>query len=348
MSSARVIDIVVPVHNDWDSFVELLPALNRVVAPWEEEVRVLAVDDGSTHPHPDLADELSELRYLREVRICRLASNLGHQRAIAVGLMEACRDGEADAVVVMDSDGEDRPQDLTALRTAFVEDGHRVVVAQRTRRSEPWWFRAAYRVYRLLFLILTGRRIDFGNFILVPRRFLESLAHSPGIWNHVASTVVRLRLPLARVASSRGERYAGRSRMDPIGLVTHGLSAMSVFSDAVFVRVLLFSFCLSAATALGIVGVVAIRLFTDLAIPGWATNAAGLLFIIFLQALILSAAAAVLLLNTRSQDSIIPALDAERYVWNRAVIRPREGLERAEAGADADGVSESPPGWPSP
>lgn len=343
MSSGRVIDIVIPVHNDWNSLQELLPAVDGVVADWDEEVRVLVVDDGSIHGPPDLAPAVAGLENLREVRVCRLASNLGHQRAIAVGLMEASRDGTADAVVVMDCDGEDRPEDLSALRRAHLEDRERVVVAQRTRRSEPWWFRVGYRFYRWGFGLLTGQRIDFGNFLLVPRRFLGSLAHSPGIWNHVASTVVRLRLPLTKVASARGERYAGRSSMNPIGLVTHGLSAMSVFSDAILVRILLFSFFLSLVTAGGIVAVVAVRLFTDLAIPGWATNAAGLLFIILLQGLILSAAAAVLLLNTRSRESIVPALDAGRYVWGRTVLRPGDGAHLGGESSHAPVAARSVP-----
>ena len=336
-----MIDIVIPMHNDWDALLELLPELDEAAGAWEESVRVIVVDDGSLHHQPELVQEMGGLHHIREVRFCRLASNLGHQRAIAVGLVEAFRDGGAHAVAVMDCDGEDRPEDLDALLRALRADGERVVVAQRTRRSEPAWFRGAYHLYRLLFRMLTGRRIDFGNFLLIPRRFLESLVHAPGIWNHVASAVIRLRLPLTRVATVRGERSQGRSSMDPTGLVTHGLSAVSVFSDAVFVRVLLFSFALSAATAGGIGAVVGIRLFTDLAIPGWATNAAGLLFIIFLQAVILSAAAAVLLLNARSTEAMVPALDAERYVWERSVFGMEGGVGEASDGSPGEPVAPS-------
>jgi polyisoprenyl-phosphate glycosyltransferase len=320
VSSAGKIAIVVPVYNDWASFVELVSALDAVVADWGQGVHLVAVDDGSIDRDDRLGEAFAGLSNLAEVTLCRLVSNLGHQRAIAVGLSELCRDEEVDAVIVMDSDGEDRPEDLPALKDAFLADPDRIVVAQRARRSEGWWFRVLYRLYRLTFLLLTGRRIDFGNFLLIPRRFIEPLTHSGLIWNHLASAVVRLRLPVRRVPTARGRRYAGTTKMNPVSLVIHGLSAMSVFSDTVFVRVLLVSLLLSLMTAAAIVAVVLIRLLTDLAIPGWASNAVGILFVIFLQAWILSAGAAVLLLTARSQRSVIPALDADRHVRDRSVL----------------------------
>ncbi|TVP45614.1 MAG: glycosyltransferase [Gemmatimonadales bacterium] len=323
VNSVRRIDIVMPVYNDWDSFCQLAHGLDTAVSDWGHSVRILAVDDGSLDEGNGLVTDLRDLEHIEEIRVHRLVSNLGHQRAIAVGLSEVCRENSSDAVIVMDSDGEDRPEDVRALRDAFMQDPHRIVVAQRARRSEGPLFRLFYRIYRLAFVVLTGRNIDFGNFMLIPGKFIEPVTHSGWIWNHLASGIVRMRFPIRAVPTERGTRYAGESKMNPVSLIVHGFSAMSVFSDTVFVRVLLVSLVLSVGTAVGILMVVLIRLLTEMAIPGWATNAVGLLFVIFLQALLLSAGAAVLLLATRSQQTVVPALDSERHVRSRTTVFSR-------------------------
>jgi hypothetical protein len=64
--------------------------------------------------------------------------------------------------------------------------------------------------------------------------------------------------------------------MNFVSLIVHGLGAMSVFSDIVFTRILFASLISLVAVAPGLCSIVGIRLFTDLAVPGWATNIFGI------------------------------------------------------------------------
>ncbi len=82
--------IVTPVYNDWESLHELARRLDAMAGRERDAAfDVIAVDDGSTAPLPDafLAD--AGLAHLGRVDVLRLACNLGHQRAIALGLAEA-------------------------------------------------------------------------------------------------------------------------------------------------------------------------------------------------------------------------------------------------------------------
>jgi hypothetical protein len=65
------------------------------------------------------------------------------------------------------------------------------------------------------------------------------------------------------------------------------------------------------------IGVVAIRLFTDLAIPGWATFSLGLLAILMAQLLMFSGIALFIFLNSREQTSVMPKTMAPTYVVRR-------------------------------
>jgi hypothetical protein len=255
------------------------------------------------------------------IEIIRLALNLGHQRAIAVGLCAIAVSTDFDSVVVMASDGEDRPIDIAALLAASRQHPDCIVLTGRARRSEPLMFRIWYRLYRLLFHLLTGQTISFGNFSLLPMQAVRRLVHMPELWNNLAASIMRSRLPYVTVPTARGVRFAGRSHMSLVSLIVHGLSALSVQTDMIFVRVLLAAMFVAAAAGLGIVAVTIVRFGTDLAIPGWATMAVGILLIILLQTLVVVIAASLTMLAGRSNRTIVPIVDSRPFVAGRERYR---------------------------
>jgi hypothetical protein len=129
---------------------------------------------------------------------------------------------------------------------------------------------------------LTGISVRVGNFSILPRSYLGTLVVLAELWNHYAAAVFRSQLRFTMIPIPRGRRIAGTSRMNFVSLVTHGLSAVSVFADVVGVRLLIGSLAGSMIAAIGIVIVVVIRLFTNQAIPGWA-HTIGTLIIILIQ-----------------------------------------------------------------
>jgi polyisoprenyl-phosphate glycosyltransferase len=314
--------IVIPVYNDWEAVSALLPMIDRAFADAAAEVRVFVVDDGSTQTAAIDPRATASLTTIAAVEVLHLICNVGHQRAIAVGLADIARAGVCDYAIVMDSDGEDRPEDAAALLAAALAkpEFSGAFVARRARRSEGFTFKAYYQLYKLLFRLLSGQTIDFGNFSLLPASALNRLVHSPDLWNHFPASVVKSKIPVQRIPTDRGTRLAGRSSMNVVGLVALGLSAMSVYSDVVFVRILIASLGLSLLAALGLIGVVFVKLFSALAIPGWATTAGGILAIILVQALTFSTIAAFLNLSGRSNALTIPARDAAGYVERREYV----------------------------
>ncbi len=316
--------IIVPVFNDWESFQKLCLGIDRCAFPPNAEIVVFAIDDGSSEPPGDLPELARDLAQIDGIEILHLTCNLGHQRAIAAGLSDVfSRDGGFNFVIVMDGDGEDRPADIERLIDAAKGHESAIVVAQRAERSEGRAFRALYSLYKAAFMSLTGRSIDFGNFCLIPSGLLGRIIHMSESWNHLAGAIVKSRVPLRRVETRRGHRYAGVSKMNLVALVLHGLGAISVFSETVFVRVMITSIGLSALAAAVAAIVISVKFLTDWAVPGWASVALGLTLVILFQALSFSAGVAFLLLNGRAHVSIIPALDAGKFIQRRTRIYPK-------------------------
>jgi polyisoprenyl-phosphate glycosyltransferase len=319
----RTIAIVTPVLDDWVSFAVLVAEISNLFTGSEFAFRVYAVDDGSSVAFDADAVVLPEASCILSIEVISLAANLGHQRAIAVGLCAIAESTDIDAVLVMDSDGQDRPVDITLLlATGFRHPPH-IVLAKRARRSESYTFRLWYGVYRLLFYMLTGQPINFGNYCVMPLAAVRRLAHMPELWNNLAASIMRSRLAYTTVPTVRGDRFAGRSRMNLVSLILHGLSAISVHTDTIFVRILLAAVFVAATASFGIAGVACIRIATDLAIPGWATVAAGDLLIILLQTLVIVVAVTLTFLAGRSHRPFVPIVDCPPFVAHRERCRLR-------------------------
>lgn len=307
------ITVVSPVYNDWVSLGQLIQEVDVAEGLSDVRINMIIVDDGSTDKS-GAALLPRRLCRIEAVEVIELATNLGHQRAIAVGLVHCEKHHQTDAVIVMDADGEDRPEEIRNLIKAWNADPDAVICAQRARRSEGSVFRVYYQVYKLAFRLLTGATIDFGNFCLIPRKLLQYVTHNGNTWNNLAAGLVRSRLPAKRIATVRGVRYAGQSRMNLISLILHGLSAIAVYCDVALARLLLLMIGVSVISLFCVLVVVLLRLFTDLAMPGWASDVIGSLLIIVLQSVIFSSISVFLLLNNRSAGTIIPSAEAERYI----------------------------------
>jgi hypothetical protein len=274
----------------------------------------LLVDDGSLQD-ADGFDDSDSFHAIRRIDVLRLRRNLGHQRAIAVGLayVEDCLG--ASAVVVMDADGEDDPADVPRLLARMREEGHqKVVFAERSRRSETFTFRIFYVLYKVLHYVLTGKGVRVGNFSAIPRRRLSSLVVVAEMWNHYAAAVFRSRQPHCMIPTRRGKRLCGRSSMNFVSLVTHGLSAIAVYSDVVGVRLLVVSILMAVFTLGGIVAAVIVRLATDWAVPGWASYTVGILLILLVQAIMAAFVFSFAILGSRHGSTFLPRRDYSFFI----------------------------------
>ena len=301
--------ILMPVYNDWEALARLLPLLDGELRSSGFHGAVLLVDDGSNSTVPT---SLSAVTYtcIQSIDILPLRRNLGHQRAIAVGLSYIEAHRPCSFVVIMDCDGEDDPHDVPRLVRACITTNNRnIVFAARSKRSEGSVFTVCYHLYRLVHFLLTGVQVRVGNFSVVPISSLRRLVAVSELWNHYAAAVHKAKLPMQLIQSERGTRLAGPSRMDLVALVVHGLSAMAVFGDRIGVRLMILVSTGIVVTTGALLSVVGIRLFTTLAIPGWATYATGLLFVMLIQMLLVLLIFVFVILASRERANMIPSRD---------------------------------------
>jgi polyisoprenyl-phosphate glycosyltransferase len=304
------IKIIIPLYNDWDALDLLLKEIKKSVSvELFSKFSFVIVDDCSSI-------SCNIQRFVGyDLSIIRLWRNVSHQKAIALGISYLTQTSDFEKVIVMDSDGEDRPSDLQHLYEASLQEPDKIIFAKRAKRSEGLVFRIGYLIYKALFGLLTGKVIEFGNFSILPFRQAQKLAYVSEIWNHFPGGIIRSKLPYSSIPIERGTRLAGKSKMNFVSLVLHGLSAVSVHLDTVAVRILIGSLLMTAVAGVGAVIVMIIKVLSpENASPGWATTLVTASIIIILQALLSSLFLIFTVLNYRTQKHFIPAKEYADFI----------------------------------
>lgn len=273
--------VVMPVYEDRESARRLVRELRRICGA---SLYIVAAEDGSVRD-PLRARDLEEAGV--SGMILNLVRNMGHQRAIAVGLAYVAAHIDAQRVVVMDSDGEDTPDAVPELLQRLEQGDCDAVVARRRKRSESLKFGVFYVFYKLVFKLLTGREIGFGNFTALSPKAVRRLAAMQELWVHYAASLMVSRLRIDAVPTDRGRRYAGQPHMNFVSLSLHGMRSIMVFAEDVLVRVGIFSTMVASASVV-LLMVAALLKLMDMATPGWFSPAIGILFLIFMQAGVLT------------------------------------------------------------
>jgi hypothetical protein len=269
--------VVAPVYEDIEASSQLFKEL---FSEFGNDVFMVAVDDGSLK-QPLEIETISKAQI--DGVIIKLRRNVGHQRAIAIGLgyvSEHMHNNQR--VVVMDSDGEDLPNTISYLLVNLESPEVDVVVAKRKSRVETFRFKAFYAVYKSFFSLMTGRQISFGNFMALKSTAIKRLVTMQELSTHVAAAVIASKLRTTVLSLDRGPRYAGQSKMNFVGLALHGFKALMVFAEDVLVRVGIA--CAAIATFAIICAAAAIILkLMGFSTPGWFSIALGILVLLFLQ-----------------------------------------------------------------
>ena len=229
--------ILIPLYNDWKSASKLLDEIDLQVNNWQSEVSVIIVNDASTEPKTGLNKSFKKIKSLK---VLNMKENKVHQRCIAAGLKYIYKNEDFHRVIIMDADGEDRPEELNDFYKKVQENPNKTITGNRFKRSEGIVFRTLYEVHKILTFVFTGKLIKFGNFSCLPKLHVEQLIQKSYLWNTYSSSVVKTIKDRTFIPSVRGIRYVLPSKMNFTALIFHSLTIISVFRRLVVIRSIIF------------------------------------------------------------------------------------------------------------
>ena len=233
----KKIKILIPIYNDWESLIKLLDEINKVISDIKNaEFDCMIVNDASTIKPP----EIKVPKNIKKIEIFNMKQNKGHARCNAFAIRYLSKKNDFDHLIVMDGDGEDRPEEIKYLVNQALEDQNISVVAKRVKRSEGFLFQILYEIHKLITLVFTGKQINFGNYSCLTKKDVVTLSQQESLWSSFSGTLKKSISRLNTINSTRGLRYFGPSKMSLLNLGIHSFSIIAVFKSQVFLRGLIF------------------------------------------------------------------------------------------------------------
>ena len=274
MKTISFLSIVIPVYNDEEVLQELYKRLKPVVVDLTDKYEIILIDDGSKD------HSWNEIRKLRSIDnnvvAVKLARNFGQQNSIAAGLAQA----KGDIIVLMDSDLQDRPEDIPLLINALFEHNVPMSIAQWQHRDDSFLKQTVSKLnYKISDKISD---IHTQPYLGVFRAMKKSVVAELNNFQEKTSTTLSLLYYIGSnyvcVPLVRDARFAGKSGYNIRKMLA--LSFSRIFSFSMFpIRLATFT-GVSVSIISFVFGVIfIIRRIMGLVAPGWTSIVVLILFL---------------------------------------------------------------------
>jgi glycosyltransferase involved in cell wall biosynthesis len=264
---------VVPCYNEEEALPLAVPRLAQLMGDLIARGKIAGdsniwlVDDGSK----DATWKLIEA-FTRESDLfvgVKLSRNRGHQNALLSGLMSA----DGDAVISIDADLQDDLSVIEKMVDAHAE-GYEIVYGVRKARDTDTWFKrwSALRYYGLLRSLGVDIIPNHADFRLMGRRSLSALGQYTEVNLFLRGIIPQLGFRATSVFYDRRDRVAGESKY-PLGkMIKLALDGITSFSPVPLRLIAGLGGIICLFSLAMAVWAIVIRLFTERALPGWAST----------------------------------------------------------------------------
>lgn len=267
------IEVILPIFNELNNIPILVERLDRVKTEMSHEASMsyLFINDGSQDGSTELLNQLHGAR--SDIRVIHLLHNFGHGPALACGVQYF----RGDMAIFMDSDLQDPPEAIPEMYRAW-KQGAKTVVAERKSREEKnkTLFNTFYFLLHKIAPSLPP--INFGTHCLLDSTVIQRLKGLKEKNRYFPGLVGFASPKIESVSIHRNDRNHGKSRVGLKGLINLAITAFLSFSSTPVRIVSVMGLMASVVAIVSGSVIVGIKLFTSLAIPGWASTMSTLAF----------------------------------------------------------------------
>lgn len=275
MKYKQSISVVVPIYNDSEVIHELIKRLSPVLESVTADYEIILIDDGSRD------DSWLQMLAVRQanasIKAVRLSRNFGQQSAIAAGLSLTSKE----LIVLMDSDLQDRPEDIPVLIDALLADEKATMaIAQWEERKDSRFKLAVSRLFQRVSNSITEIHTmpRLGIFRVMKKSVVEELRNFPEKTATTVSLLYYIGSRYVAVPLKRDARFAGKSGYNLSKMLA--LTFARIFSFSMFpIRIVTYLGALlcvgSMVTALALI----IYKLVGNVVAGWTSMMVLMLFL---------------------------------------------------------------------
>jgi len=198
--------VVVPVYKAEACLHELYRRLRESLESISPDFEIVLVEDCGGDRSWEIIRDLAKADH--RVKGMQFSRNFGQHYGITAGI-DHC---DADWLVVMDCDLQDRPEEIPRLYAKAME-GFDVVLARRGRRKDPLSKRLTSWLYYKIFNYFAGTNYDgqVGNFRIVSRKVVENFQKFRENLRFFGGIVDWMGFPSASIDVAHDGRFEGKS-----------------------------------------------------------------------------------------------------------------------------------------
>lgn len=267
------LSIVIPVYCEQDVLPMLIKRTLAALESLDRSFEIVFVDDGSHDRSAAIIREAIDKH--PEIRLVKLSRNYGLQHAVSAGLAHA----KGEIVGLMDGDLQDPPE-LFAQMLEKLEEGHDVIYMLKRSRRESFIRKLGFSAFYWLFAKLSKTTIPHtaGLFSLMRRRVVDAIVALPERNKFIPGLRAWVGYRQVGIEFDREGRAAGQPAQSLGRLVRLAFDAIYSFTDIPLKLALLLGLSTAILSILGVFIVAGLRIFTSLAIPGWASTLVSIFF----------------------------------------------------------------------
>ncbi len=213
MNAIEKISVVIPVRNEEENLRGLSEAVLKVMRELGKKYELIFVEDGSEDGSLNILKELAEMP---GIRVVELAENAGQHAAVLAGMSVA----RGDAVVTLDADMQNPPEEIPKLIETMEQGGHDVVCGKRLNRKDSVFRLVVSRAANAAARVVTRWPVsDWGCMMRVYRReVVDAMVACRERQVYVPALACRFAANMAEVGIRHGSRRGGRSNYTAAGL----------------------------------------------------------------------------------------------------------------------------------
>ena len=267
------LSLVIPCYNEEDALRHTAPALATLMQDLIARNKIAAdsniwfVDDGSKDSTWPMIETLAAQSDLF-VGV-KLSRNRGHQNALLAGLLTA----DGDAVISIDADLQDDLSVIEQMADAYAA-GYEIVYGVRKARDTDTFFKrwTAVRYYGFLRTMGVDIIPNHADFRLMGRKSIAALGMHAEVNLFLRGIIPQLGYRSTSIFYDRLNRVAGDSKYPLRKMVTLALDGITSFSPMPLRLIAGLGGIVCLLSLAMVIWALCIRLFTDRALPGWAST----------------------------------------------------------------------------
>ncbi|HHH36990.1 MAG TPA: glycosyltransferase [Epsilonproteobacteria bacterium] len=274
-SHTLVLALVVPCYNEEEVLKETIRQLSAELKQLIHDEKISPksfvkfVDDGSRDQTWDIIDSNAQENPL--VKGLKLSKNEGHQNALLAGM--ASVEGKCDCMVSLDADLQQDPKAIARMLVKYHE-GYEIVLGVRSDRASDTVFKkmTAEGYYRVMQLMGVELQFNHADYRLMSQRAVVFFLQFKERNLFIRGIVKLIGLKTTTVSFTSGERFAGESKYPLKKMLSFAWDGITSFSVLPLKFIMWTGFIIFVLSIVIGIHSLYIVLFTDEAVPGWAST----------------------------------------------------------------------------